>query len=288
MGRLTIAVIIATRGRADVAGRLIRHLGAQTRRPDRVILSVASPTDAPKPAAGAEIVCGPAGLAAQRNSGLNAVADMDVAVFYDDDFVPAPGALEAIEQLFATRPEIAGATGHVAADGATGPEIADDAAADICRRLHLSPPPWAERPVIGLYGCNMAIRLSAAGGLRFDEALPLYGWQEDLDFGARLSARGLVIRTTAFTGVHRGVKSARPVERGLGYAQIANPAYLMRRGDIPAWYLLRLMARNVAANHLGALMGGDGTDRMGRVRGNWRAFRDLARGRLAPGRAADL
>lgn len=287
MRRLTLAVIIATKGRRDVAALLIRHLGAQTRRPDRVILSVADPADAPK-AAGAEVVVGPAGLAAQRNTALKAVRDIDVAVFYDDDFVPAPGSIEAIERLFATRPEVVGATGHVAADGASGAAISDDAAADICRQAHLSSPPLAERRVIGLYGCNMAVRLSAAKDLWFDEALPLYGWQEDLDFGARLSRRGAVIKTTAFCGVHRGVKSARPQERGLGYAQIANPVYLMRRGDIPASYLLRLMARNIAANHMGVLTRNTAADRLGRTKGNWRALADLVLGRLSPSRATTL
>ena len=287
MGRLTIAVIIATKGRRDVAAQLIRHLSAQTRRPDRVILSVANPDDAPK-AAGVEVVLGPAGLAAQRNTGLRSIGDIDLAVFYDDDFVPAPGALEAIEQLFDTRPEVAGATGHVAADGATMAAISDATATNICRQLHISPPAPTERRVIGLYGCNMAVRLSAAKNLWFDEAMPLYGWQEDLDFGARLSKRGAVIKTSAFSGVHRGVKSARPKERGLGYAQIANPVYLMRRGDIPVTYLLRLMARNIAANHLGAFARKTATDRLGRVRGNWRAMADLMLGRLSPNRATSL
>lgn len=287
MGSLTIAVIIATKGRRDIAAQLIRHLGAQTRRPDRVILSVADPGDAPK-AAGAEVVLGPTGLAAQRNTGLRAIDGADLAVFYDDDFVPAPGALEGIEKLFATRQEIAGATGHVAADGASIATISDSDAARICRQTHLAPPPLSERRVIGLYGCNMAIRLSAAEDLRFDEALPLYGWQEDLDFGARLSKRGAVIKTTAFSGVHRGVKSARPKERGLGYAQIANPVYLMRQGDIPASYLMRVMTRNIAANHIGAFTRKPAVDRLGRMTGNWRAVADLLRGRLSPSRATTL
>lgn len=62
----------------------------------------------------------------------------------------------------------------------------------------------------------------------------------------------------------------------------------MRRGDIPAGYLFRLMLRNIAANHLGVLSGNAAVDRLGRVRGNWRAFVDLALGRLSPARAMDL
>ena len=62
----------------------------------------------------------------------------------------------------------------------------------------------------------------------------------------------------------------------------------MRRGDIPSGYLLRLMARNIAANHLGAFATPRSVDRLGRAKGNWRALLDLALGRLSPGRAADL
>jgi len=287
MRRLNIAVIIATKGRKDVAAALIRHLAAQTRYPDRVILSVATHQDAPTEP-GAEIVVGPAGLAAQRNTGLVSAAGADLVVFYDDDFVPAPGALAAIEALFASRPMLAGATGHVIADGATGATIPEDTATNLCLNAHLLPPALSERRVIGLYGCNMAVSLSHAADLKFDEALPLYGWQEDLDFGARLAQRGELIQTTAFAGVHRGVKSARPKERGLGYAQIANPAYLMAGGHIPAGYLCRLMARNVLANHWGCLKRSAHVDRRGRTRGNWAALFDLVRGRLNPARAAQL
>ncbi len=153
MRSLSIGVIIATKGRRDEAASLIRHLNAQTRLPERVILVVGNLEDAPN-ASGVEVVLGPIGLAAQRNTGLKAAEGLDLVVFYDDDFVPAPGALEAIERLFTARPDIVGATGHVAADGATVRTISEKTAVDICQKLHLTPPPLAERRVIGLYGCN--------------------------------------------------------------------------------------------------------------------------------------
>lgn len=284
MRRLSLAVIVATRGRRRTAARLADHLARQSRAPDRLIFSVADRADAP-PGAG-EIVVSPPGLAAQRNRGMQTAEGADILMFYDDDFVPALGALAAVERLFRVRPEIAGATGLVLADGVNGDEISDHRAQAICDAWLPAAP--EELRVIGLYGCNMAVRAAAARGLDFDEALPLYGWQEDLDFGARLAARGAVIRTTAFAGVHRGLRAARPEETGLGYAQIANPVHLMAGGHIPRGYLLKLMARNLAANHLGALAPGGRADRRGRVRGNWIALADLARGALRPGRAAEL
>ena len=50
----------------------------------------------------------------------------------------------------------------------------------------------------------MAIRMSAAQGMRFDENLPLYGWQEDIDFTRRLGRHGRQVSTGAVTGVHLG------------------------------------------------------------------------------------
>lgn len=292
MDQLSLAAAVATRGRADVVCGLLGRLRAQTRPADAIVVSVASQEDARGVngvCPSARIVLGEPGVAAQRNRALDALgARADIVVFLDDDFTPSPNMFARIEALFACRPSLAGATGHVVKDGAGGAPI-DAAEADrLAAALDAAPPPHFERAAIGLYGCNMAIRASHAGALRFDERLPLYGWQEDLDFGARLAKRGEVIRTTAFGGVHRGVKTGRHPQRGLGYAQIANPVHLMREGAIPKGYLLKLMARNVAANAVGAVSGDPWADRRGRLKGNIIAFRDLARGRLDPTRAVDL
>ncbi len=292
MRRLTVAVIIVTRGRAAIVAECMRHIAEQTRAPDRLILSATCPEDL-NGVIGGERTFGSPGIAAQRNRALDLLGNAaDIAVFLDDDFAPTTSTLAAIEALFRNQPGLAGATGTVLADGIKGTPI-DDATARAILAGH-SPTPAAPRPVIGLYGCNMAVRLAAARGLRFDEALPLYGWQEDLDFGARLSARGAVIRSTDFGGVHRGVRAARIGQRGFGYAQIANPIYLMRGDRRPVRYLLALMLRNLAANMAGALAEQCGVranpwiDRRGRLSGNLAALRDLLRGRIAPHRAVGL
>ena len=62
---------------------------------------------------------------------------------------------------------------------------------------------------VGAYGCNMSIRSSLVGDLRFDERLPLYGWQEDIDFTSQLRRRGRVVALQSLLGVHLGIKTAR-------------------------------------------------------------------------------
>jgi hypothetical protein len=42
----------------------------------------------------------------------------------------------------------------------------------------------------------MAFRYQAIDGERFDENLPLYGWQEDVDFAAALPAMALYAAPT--------------------------------------------------------------------------------------------
>lgn len=93
----------------------------------------------------------------------------------------------------------------------------------------------------------MAFRAEAAATVRFDEKLPLYGWLEDADFAAWVP--GVLGRTNAFYGVHCGVKHGRDANaRRFGYSQVSNPAYLWRKGSLPAGRALSLALRAIAAN----------------------------------------
>ena len=78
----------------------------------------------------------------------------------------------------------------------------------------------------------MSVRLDLARRhrLTFDEQLPLYGWLEDVDFSRRVAGYGRVVKVSAARGVHLGVKAARQRGVQLGYSQVANPVYLMRKG----------------------------------------------------------
>lgn len=268
----------------------VAWLGQQVRKPDGIVVVGASPSDVEGVVdlnLGAEVVLGKKGLCAQRNRGLEAVADRaDVVLFLDDDFLPARDYVEQLERVFTGDPMLVGATGWVLADGVRGTGIAFDSALRIID-THQPPEPF-ERAREALYGCNMAFRVAAAQGLRFDETLPLYGWQEDIDFTFQLGTRGRLTMSSRMRGVHLGVKAARSSGVRLGYSQIANITYLLRKRTIPPALARRLLFRNVAMNVLRSIWPEPHVDRRGRLRGNLLAAADLVRRRDHPARILEL
>lgn len=293
-----IAVIICSVGRPQTLAELVPHLTAQTRPADRVLFVVTKDKDVPDNLVALfgdhltpEIMISEKGLTRQRNMGLDAVAgDCDLVIFYDDDFVPSKSSLSGLEAAFARWPEVSGMTGALLADGINGPGLDDAEAAQQVADYDakaLPEPKVLRSGLEGLYGCNMAYRMAHVGETRFDPALPLYGWQEDIDFAARLP--GDRIKTNAFAGVHRGAKSGRETTGArLGYSQLANPWYLWRKGSMSGRFALRLAARNFAANHVKMLNPEPWTDRKGRARGNWRALFDILTGRAHPERILNM
>lgn len=285
-----IAVIVASVSRSDEIKMLLTHLSRQTLAPAQVILSVEQKSDLPDPVPpGVEVVMGPRSLTAQRNRGMARVlGGADIIVFFDDDFVPADNALEGIMRLFQENPDIAGATGEVLRDGV---KLGGISYRDACAALAQKRGDAGQ--VINLetdaaYGCNMAFRVSAIGGSRFDENLPLYGWQEDVDFTGQLLSKGRVVKSTAFAGVHRGVSKGRTPGVRLGYSQIVNPPYLVRKGTMRARKAYVLMLKNFIANHVMLVRPEPFIDRAGRAQGNWLGLWHLATGRAHPGRALRL
>lgn len=291
---MRIGVIIASLGRPENVAVLLTRLANQSVMPAQVILSMESAADAPPdrdwPFA-VEKIFGPRGSSVQRNRGLDRMApDIDVVIFYDDDFVPSRFALSGLAQFFAANPGIAGADGLVLADGATGPGISPEAAQQIADAADAAADNKAGkvlRQKHGLYGCNMAYRTAAIAGIRFDENLPLYAWFEDLDFGGRIT--GPLVSTDAFRGVHCGEKRGRERNgRRLGYSQIANPLYLVRKGTLPRSLAIKFILRQFLANHAKSIWPEPWIDRKGRVAGNWLAVRDIILGRADPRRILDL
>lgn len=282
-----IGVVIATLGRPHEAGGVLQRLRGQSHPPARVVLSVETVQDLP-PGLGedVEVVLGPRGLCAQRNRGMARVLpDCDVVVFYDDDFLPSRTSLAGVAALFHHHPEVAGATGLVLADGVCRGGISWAHAAALVEAYDAAPARPARPLADGTsYGCNMAFRCAAAMGLRFDERLPLYGWQEDVDFGGQIARRGRVVKTDAFAGVHLGVTKARSPGVRLGFSQMVNPVYLVRKGTMRARHAAWIMGRNLIANHARALAPEPYVDRRGRLVGNWRGLLHLAAGRADPER----
>jgi GT2 family glycosyltransferase len=210
-------------------------------------------------------------------------------VFFDDDFLPHPDYLAAIEQYMTANPRCVVATGKVIADGINGPGLT---VADALSILAQHGEGAADAtPTFAAYGCNMAVRIAPMRlhGLLFDERLPLYGWQEDVDLSRQLAAFGDVVQLDSARGVHLGIKSGRCAGVRLGYSQVANPLYLFaKRRGYPFGRAVGHIAKNVAMNAARAAWSEPYADRRGRLRGNALAFRDLMMGRIVPERILDL
>jgi GT2 family glycosyltransferase len=290
---MRIAIGIATRGRAEILGEVLADLARQTRAADRVIVchvDAADIADLPARFPAVEFIAAQAGLPRQRNAILDAAGDCDAVLFLDDDFLCAPGYLAVTEQVFGAHPDCVVATGTVLADGAKGPGIGVEEGRAILAADAPPADPLTVMPHFNGYGCNMALRLAPlrAHALRFDEALPLYAWYEDLDLTRRLGAHGRILRLAGARGVHLGTKSGRVPGVRLGYSQVANAIYLARKGSYPWNRALRSAARNMAMNALRSLGPEPWVDRRGRLRGNLAALGDLLRGRMHPMRVMDL
>lgn len=293
-GPLRLIVGIATAGRSDVLSQTIRVLADQTRLPDRLIICPAALDDVNRAAIEAFpapilVVSGGRGLPAQRNRILSECSGADIVVFFDDDFFPSRDYLSGVESLFRERPDVVGGTGFLFDDGINGPGIPINEGLKMLAQFTKAP---AERSleVYSAYGCNMSFRLAPVRehSLLFDENLPLYGWQEDVDFSRQLAPYGKIIKSNRMRGVHLGTKRGRTSGVRLGYSQVANPIYLARKGTFTWTRTAVRVLRNVIANIFRSLVPEPWVDRRGRIKGNLVAIGDLFNGRLAPRRILEL
>lgn len=284
---MRILVAIPTVGRKVQVGRLLAHLERQARLPDEVVVSAPDSTHVEPSETSSfpvSFVFGRQGSSAQRNTAIEHAGDrFDIITFLDDDFVPADDYLERIEAGFVDHPDYAVVMGHVIKDGAhnAGIDWPEALSAIAEAKLAASPDPSIVDHV-GAYGCNMSIRARCIAGLRFDERLVLYGWQEDIDFTSQLRTRGRVVGISSIIGVHLGLKAGRVSGVRFGYSQIVNPVYLIRKGTVPASFALPLMMRNLAANVVRSMRPEPYVDRRGRLRGNLLAMAHLLTGRVEP------
>ncbi len=291
---LNIAIAIATAGRREGLNETVACLARQTRPADAVYICPASDDDFdPEVGQGltvpVHIVRGGRGLTTQRNVIIRAATAADIIVFFDDDFVPDNSYLAELERLFEQVPDMAIATGDVLADGATNRGIAFADALDIVD--HAGPlPPESLRPVHNGYGCNMAVRrdIIVKNGIFFDETLPLYGWWEDVDFSRRIAPHGRILHANRLRGVHMGSKSGRTPGKRLGYAQVINIVYMMKKGSVTLPVGSTRIAQNVAANLVRQFSPEPWVDRRGRFRGNLMALGDSLRGQVDPQRILTL
>ena len=284
---MKVVVVIPTYGRKAQTSLLLARLEQQKGLPHRVIVSapdathVQSYTSAAYPVS---FVFGKTGLCAQRNTALElALESADIVTFFDDDFIPAHDYLARVVAAFEKHPDWGVVMGRVVADGARGAGFDWASGLTVLSRFENQTAP-DEHGVdhVGAYGCNMSIRASLIGDLRFDERLVLYGWQEDIDFTSQLRQRGRVVGLQAPVGVHLGIKQGKVSGRRFGYSQVMNPAYLIKKGSVPPSFVLELMARNVLANIFRSFWPEPYIDRRGRLRGNLIAALHILLGRIDP------
>jgi len=291
---MRIAIAIATTGRPNIVDQTAPRWAGQTRPYDRLVFSLASEGDLGATARAlpdAEVLIGPKGSCTQRNRILDHLnGECDLVVFADDDYVPSRRFLELTESIFSANPSLAILSGWVVEDGINTQGIAFDEAIKIVEEWD-SKPEKTNASIIDIthaYGCNMIVRPGAKPDLRFDERLPLYGWLEDLDYSRRMAPYGEIKRAHNIIGVHMGVKGGRTSGVRLGYSQVANPMYFVKKGTMPAGEALKNIARNLVANAVKTLRPEPWVDRGGRLRGNLLALADALRGRQHPERVNDL
>lgn len=294
---MKIAIGIATAGRREQLALTLEQLAYQSTAPHRVLVCPASPDDFDEsslPDLGAPVVrvTGPRGLCAQRNAILAQARDCDVILFIDDDFYPAPDYVACLAGIFTDHPDIAIVTTHPEHDGAAGPGLTHEFAIGA---LSTRQAPSAElsgglSETYGGYGCNFGVRLSLvfAHAIHFDENLPLYGWLEDIDFSRRLAPFGRVMASRQLYGVHLGTKRGKSSGVRLGYSQVANPVYMIRKGSMTLSYGLQQVLKNVSKNVARMLVAEPWVDRRGRAKGNIIALCDLVLGRVDPRRILEL
>jgi GT2 family glycosyltransferase len=287
-------VIIVTKGRPREVLRLIENLQSQTTKPAVSVVVGTEYADIAEIEAhpfikngnGITVISDRIGITGQRNFGMETLEQRGYfasdngrffCVFFDDDFRMDECWIEQATQRF-EKGDIVGLTGKVLADGVKKGGINEKDADSYIRQEIPSESHWAsgtfEREIQCAYGCNMAFLDSVVRKVRFDEELPLYGWQEDRDYTGMARKYGKVIYTPKCVGVHLGVKSARVSGVIFGYAQIANPLYLMKKGTMSFSLCLKHLAKAIASNLIQSCRPNPLMDHRGRLRGNIRAIID--------------
>lgn len=290
---MEIVVGIATHGRPAILAETLAFLAQQQRQPDRVVVvyaDAADVADCPQRFPEVMFVAAELGLTRQRNIIVDLAQGCGYLQFFDDDFYPDPAYLRVVEKYLVDHPDVVATTGYVLADDVKGPGLTVAQAKAIIagsNRAHAEQQTFA---TFLAYGCNMGLRMRTIRehGLRFDEQLPLYGWYEDWDFTARIARFGAVMHISNACGVHLSTKTGRITGVRMGYAQVANPIYLARKGTFLWSSVFRFIVGPFFKNLVRSVAPEAHVDRLGRFYGNLAAFRDLATGRLSPTQITDL
>jgi GT2 family glycosyltransferase len=273
------AAVIASKGRPDVLRDTLESIWAQSRAPDQVVIVVERPDDlldGLETGKAVRVVIGDGGVTRTLNLGVAACgADIGTVSLFDDDIELAPDYLERALELFAGRPDV------LMFDG---------------QPVHAGPCDRAEarRSVAGaglaggrfcsgvpVWGCNMNVRRAVFGVEQFDEAIVLYGWLREYDFGDRVARLGLTGRHEGCVFAHLAARGGRISDLQYGYTQLMNPVYYRKKGTVvQSWADLVFghFAKVIGANLLKWVTGDRSCNRLLRLRGNLLAAGAALRG----------
>jgi glycosyltransferase involved in cell wall biosynthesis len=286
---MKIGLVVPSFRRPWMVRQFLSAIQSQSRLPDEIVLSVVDPNDIPELTLitlPIKLIYGEAGSCVQRNRGIDYLRyKVDIILFLDDDFLTGNSYIEQLECIFEADPRIVGVTGHVISDGATSRGHTVSEANRLIADYEAKRSARGGGHVKGVadaYGCNMAFRSEKIDQVRFDERLPLYGWQEDVDFSAQLRSLGLILWTDQIWGVHLGTKVGKTSGLRFGYSQVINPFYVVKKGNMSAKRAWILVLKNVSANIVKSIAPESYVDRRGRLRGNLIGLLHLATGHLNP------
>jgi GT2 family glycosyltransferase len=296
MERAHTAIIIATKNRPKILAETLRSIDRQIRRGDHVYVSVSCLEDARDGdlAQGVNVLVGPAGGSAQRNTAIRQVPlDVEYIAFFDDDVELHPSYLEHAVSFLEKNPDVVAISGIMIADG----NISREAARAFLEQdmTWMSDPSLRDRgPHHILYACNAVIRAAPLRETMFDENLPLYSYGEDYDLSLRLKRFGRVGRLSNAVGVHLQTQTARISGKRYGYAVVANNWYFIQKGvcHVAApWSYVRfvvIVLKRLYTNLRSALSGQVQRDPWGQIQGDLLAVADIISGRSSPNRILDL
>lgn len=281
-----LSVIIASKGRPEMLQGTITCLMRQTQLADEIIVAVTGEEDylpellsTPR----LRLVISPAGSSIQRNRAINELhPDSVLTAFLDDDVELEEQYLEKVCAYLLSNPDIAGQSGAPLLDRPQGGRMSREEAQPIIRNKELDAP--QAQPTRCLFGCNMTIRSAYVRHERFDERLALYGWMEDRDYTSRIAKYGRTVYCTVAKFIHFGSPAGRVSEQLLGYAQIMNSTYLLRKGvlnrsEFKGEAINPLLANTIRSIGLRHPRGQDvltRQERRLRLSGNLLAIRDIA------------
>jgi GT2 family glycosyltransferase len=286
---MKIGLVVATFRRSWIVCQFLSAIQSQSRLPEEIVLSVVEPSDVPDLSKlklpTTKVIYGEAGSCAQRNRGIDYLRHkVDVILFLDDDFWLGSNYIDQLKRIFEADPTIVGVTGYVISDGATSCGHTVSEAERLIADYEAKRPAVSPRikEIADAYGCNMAFRSDIIDRIRFDERLPLYGWQEDVDFSAQLRSLGPIVWTDKIWGVHLGTKVGKTSGVRFGYSQVINPFYIVKKGNMSAKRAAILVLKNILANMVKSIAPESYIDRRGRLRGNLIGLLHLVTGRLNP------